>query len=675
MTLTIPTVTRAIALGLLLPICLACASTPQQTTPTDDGAEALFSTTGLFGPLSFSPDGRRVLASMDLDGAYRPTVISVETSGPEPRTLPVPGDDTAWAVRFFPADDRVLYRSSPGGSELDHLFVREPDGTLVDLTARLVDEAALARGVATEPVGFDRDGRHLWLAVNDRRPDAVDLHRVDLTHGRGYRGHRVFENDGAFAYDALSADGTWVALGETRSTRDRSVHLLHLPSGTLSALESGAGPGRVASARGFAFSPDGRFLFGSSDADRETSYLVRWEVDRGPEPRPPQVVIEPPAGPLAAVTEVALSAAGSTLAVLWDRDAATELALYRLTDREAPTLEPVPLPPGGEPAERDSLAFSPDGGRLAFLASTDRTARNLYTVDVGDGGATPPVRHTDTLSPALEPGELVASRPLSFRAADGLEIPGLLYLPPAASADEPVPAVVWVHGGPGGQSRHGFNPLFQYLVRAGYAVYAVNHRGSGGYGKTFASLDDRRHGEADLDDCVAARAALETTGWIDPDRVAIAGASYGGYLVLAALAFRPEAFDAGVDFFGPSNWLRTLGSLRPERESIRRALETEMGSLDDLERLEDMSPLFSAHRITAPLLVLQGAHDRRVLPAESSEIVERLRSRGVPTELVLFEDEGHGFVRRDNRIAAYRSMRRFLDRHLKVSTPRDAAAR
>ena len=662
----------------MLPALLACVFLagatggcgPESEPGSSLPAEAFFSITSISGPLSFSPDGSEVLATIDPNGIYNAYSISVagSSAGAPPRALTSSETDAVWAERYFPSDRRVLVRSSVGGSELDHLLVREPDGRLVDLTTAVA--GADAAGVASEVLGFTADGSTLFATMNDRRPEVMDLHAIDLTPGRGYPSRRVHENEGGFSYDAVSPDGSLVALGEVSSTRDRDLHLLEVASGTLRRLTSEREPGDEVEHRGLFVSPDGGHLYGTSDAGSETAYLVRWPLGAAAGESPlPETVLHPRSASMldrAGVLGAVLSPDGRRLAVLLDRNAATDLQIYELSPKPL-TLRPLHLPGldrfGGR-ADLGGLAFSPSGDRLAFYRSTDRTPRNVFTIALGPDGAETPERHTDNLDGQIDPFELVEGRPLRFRSR-GVEIPGILYVPKEASEERPVPAVVWVHGGPGGQSRHGFHPLAQYLAHAGIAVYAINHRGSGGYGKTFASLDDRRHGEVDLDDCVASRGALAATGMIDRERIAIAGAGYGGYLTLAALAFHPDAFAAGVDFFGPSNWLRTLRNGRSEREPIHRALEREMGSPDDAQRLRAMSPLFAADRITAPLLVLQGADDRHVLPAESEEVVEVVRQRGVPVEYVVFADEGHGFVRRENRVHAYRRMLAFLEEHLR----------
>ncbi|MDF1575336.1 MAG: S9 family peptidase [Bacteroidales bacterium] len=208
------------------------------------------------------------------------------------------------------------------------------------------------------------------------------------------------------------------------------------------------------------------------------------------------------------------------------------------------------------------------------------------------------------------------------------------------------------------------------MVNHGYAILAVNNRGSSGYGKTFYNLDNQRHGEDDLMDCVKAKEYLSELGYIDMDRVGILGGSYGGYMTLAALTFQPEEFAVGVDLFGISNWVRTLKSTPPYWEAFRKALYEELGDpfTEDSVRLYRISSLFHADQITKPLMVLQGANDPRVLQVESDEIVAAVKENGIPVEYLIFEDEGHGFVKKENQIEGYGKILEFLDKYLKGVT-------
>jgi dipeptidyl aminopeptidase/acylaminoacyl peptidase len=205
------------------------------------------------------------------------------------------------------------------------------------------------------------------------------------------------------------------------------------------------------------------------------------------------------------------------------------------------------------------------------------------------------------------------------------------------------------------------------MVNNGYAVLAVNNRGSSGYGKTFYQMDDLNHGEKDLQDCVEGKNWLAEQPEIDGDKIGIIGGSYGGYMTMAALTYAPEEFDVGVNLFGVTNWLRTLKSIPPYWESFRESLYKELGDpfTNDSIRLRQISPLFHTEKVTKPLIVLQGAQDPRVLQIESDEIVAGVKANGVPVEYVLFEDEGHGFVKKKNQIEAYSQVLKFLDKYLK----------
>lgn len=228
--------------------------------------------------------------------------------------------------------------------------------------------------------------------------------------------------------------------------------------------------------------------------------------------------------------------------------------------------------------------------------------------------------------------------------------------------------MVSVHGGPGGQSRQSYNPYKQYLINHGIAVLDVNNRGSSGYGKTFFKMDDRRHGEEDLKDVIAGKDWLMQQSYIDSTQIGIMGGSYGGFMVMRAMTHAPEEFAVGVNLFGVTNWLRTLKSIPPWWESFKVALYEEMGDPNtaDSVRLHGISPLFHADQVRNPVIVLQGAQDPRVLKVESDEMVEAIQAQGVPVEYVLFDDEGHGFVKKENQIEAYSSVLEFLDKYLRI---------
>ncbi|MFB3105364.1 MAG: alpha/beta hydrolase family protein, partial [Pseudomonadales bacterium] len=338
-------------------------------------------------------------------------------------------------------------------------------------------------------------------------------------------------------------------------------------------------------------------------------------------------------------------------------DARTAVTLTDLTTGK--TIDLPGLPPG----DLRSIRFPTDESQVALIVNADNSPSNVHVVDLGAGTSK---RLTDALNPAIDQSHLVSSEVVRYKSFDDLDIPGILYKPHGASADSPVPALVWVHGGPGGQSRKGYFATIQHLVNHGYAILAANNRGSTGYGKTFFHLDDRRHGEEDLQDIVYARAYLESLDWVDNDNVGVIGASYGGYMAVAALAFEPEVFDVGINIFGVMNWVRTLESIPPWWDEFKEAMYDELGDpAVDAERLRRISPLFHAENIVRPLLVVQGSNDPRALQVESDEIVAAVRANEVPVEYVVFPDEGHGFLKRENRIAASEAYVQFLDTYLR----------
>ena len=398
-----------------------------------------------------------------------------------------------------------------------------------------------------------------------------------------------------------------------------------------------------------AFDPTSKYLYYLTDEGGEFQYVKRYELATGKT----EVVEREPWD----VMYTYFSEGGKYRVTATNADARTVIKV-----REHATDRPVQLPklPDGDIT---GVTISPSEKLMAFYLNGDRSPPNLYVYDFATRKAT---RLTDSLNPEIDPADLVDSQVIRYKSFDGLPIPALLYRPHGASAENKVPAIVLVHGGPGGQARTGYKAQVQFLVNHGYAVLDVNNRGSSGYGKTFFTADDGKHGREPLWDCVEAKKYLISTGWVDPRKVGIMGGSYGGYMVLAALAFKPEEFAVGVDVFGVSNWVRTLQSIPPYWEAIRKSLYKEIGDpATQLEQLRASSPLFHADKIRRPLIVLQGANDPRVIKPESDEIVEAVRKNNVPVEYVVFDNEGHGFTKKANEIRANRAILEFLDKHLK----------
>lgn len=617
----------------------ACASTPAADLPPHQtySAAAFFQTTsygmGSSAGFGFSPDGSRILTWNDSSGVINAYALAIEGGAPQPLTAST--DNATFAVSYFPNDERVLVGADQGGNELDHLYVRERDGSLRDLTP--------GENLKAEFLAWRRGGGAFWITSNERDPQVFDLYEYDAT---SYQRRLVYQNPGMLIAD-ISRDGRWLAMVRPRTSADSDVFLVDLAGSSEPRLIT-EHTGNI-SYSVYEFTPDSAALIYATDEHGEFNQAWRYDLASGE--KTPLIAADWD------VMFVVHSPSGRYRVSAVNADASTEVTIL-----DTQTGRPVRLAgvPAGDLAQ---VRFNRDETRIAFTVASDTSPSDVFTAPLSTGVAT---RLTRALNPEIDERLLVEATVERYRSFDGLEIPGILYRPRTASPDNRAPAIVLVHGGPGGQSRRGYSAMIQHLVNHGYAVFAANNRGSSGYGKTFFHMDDRRHGEVDLQDIVYARRYLETLAWVDGERVAIMGGSYGGYMVAAALAFEPEAFDAGIDIFGVTNWERTLNSIPPWWEAFREALYDEMGDpATDAERHHRISPLFHAQNIRRPLLVIQGANDPRVLQVESDELVAAVRANSVPVEYVVFPDEGHGFLRKENRITAQEAYLRFLDQHLR----------
>ncbi len=369
----------------------------------------------------------------------------------------------------------------------------------------------------------------------------------------------------------------------------------------------------------------------------------------------------------------------------------------------------VPLIPRevlfGNP-ERMSPRLSPDGERLAYLAPKDGVLNvwvgpvggrpgedfepvtddrkrgirvcfwaedNMHIVYLQDeGGASfysydrknKSGEHLFDARPDLAGYDLARMEPVSFTSSDGLTIEGYLTLPPGTS-NGPLPMVLNVHGGPWVRDGWGYDPEAQWFANRGYACLQVNYRGSTGYGKSFLNAGNKEWGGRMHDDLVDAVGWAEDEGFADPGRVAIFGGSYGGYAALAGATFTPDLFRCAVDIVGPSSLITLINSIPPYWKPLLSTFHERVGNPETEEDfLKSRSPLFSVDRVRIPMLIAQGANDPRVKQAESEQFVAAMKDKGIDHEYLLFEDEGHGFARPENRLEFYAAAERFLVKHL-----------
>jgi len=603
--------------------------------------EQLLDTVSIQGA-SFSFDEKTLLFSSNRTGIDN--VNAVPIAGGAATPLTDSKNDTTLLVAAFPLDGRFLYTRDQSGNERNHLYVKQADGTERDLTPGEKLKARFA--------GWTHDGSGFYVETNERDERYFDLHLYDA---KSYARRLVYQDDVGYDLGAISDDGKWLAFSKARTTADSDMYLWSAATKEMKLVSKHEG---TATYEPSMFDPASRWLYYLTNDGSEFARVARYELASGR--------IEDVEKAAWDVEWTFFSYDGKYRVSAVNQDGRSVLHVF-----DGKTGASVPLPP--LPAgEISSVRVSRSETKLAFELDGDRGPNNLYVYEFG---AKAPVRLTDTLAKGIDPEDLVEPEIVRFRSFDGMEIPNVFYKPYPATPQTKAPALVWVHGGPGGQTRRGYSAAIQYLVNHGYVLLGINNRGSSGYGKTFNTADDHKHGREPLDDCVAGKKYLQSLPYVDPDRVGIIGGSYGGYMVLAALAFQPDAFEVGVDIFGVSNWLRTLQSIPKWWESGRLALYKEIGDPEkEPDYLREISPLFHADRIRRPLLVVQGANDPRVIKPESDDIVAAVKKNGAPVEYVVLPDEGHGFSKKANQITAWRAVLDFLDRYLKAR-PAKAAAR
>ncbi|ULC60815.1 prolyl oligopeptidase family serine peptidase [Flaviramulus sp. BrNp1-15] len=581
---------------------------------------------------SFSSDNTNLLVSSNRSDIYNAYTIPVK--GGQMTAITTSDSTSIFAESYFPNDNRILLSADGNGDEIDHLFVRELDSTIKDITPE--------KGAKSSFYGWSKDDNYLYYGSNKRDARFFDVYKLSITD---YSSQMIYQNNDGLNFSGMSDDENYFALSKSLNTNDSDLFLYDVKTKEMTKINENRSANSAQD-----FSKDNNTLYYTTDDGGEFSYLMAFDLST----KEKKKIIEKSWD----IMGSGFTSNGKYMLVYVNEDGKNAIEVL-----EAKTMNPIDLPDFGNKSIT-SVGFSDDEKWMRMYVGGSNSPSDLYTYNIETKEK---YKLTDVLNSAIDVEDLVTAKVIRFKSFDSTEIPAIYYLPHQASIDNKVPAMVWVHGGPGGQTRQGFSSLIQYMVNHGYAVLAVNNRGSSGYGKTFYKMDDKNHGEKDLQDCVEGKNWLAQQPEIDGDNIGIIGGSYGGYMTMAALTYTPEEFDVGVNLFGVTNWMRTLKSIPPYWESFRESLYLELGDpfSADSVRLKRISPLFHTDKVTKPLIVLQGSKDPRVLQVESDEIVAGVRKNGVPVEYVLFEDEGHGFVKKENQIEAYSRILKFLDEYLK----------
>jgi dipeptidyl aminopeptidase/acylaminoacyl peptidase len=583
-----------------------------------------------FAP-TFSPDVKHVALITDLGGV--PQVWIVPAAGGWPR-LVTTGNDPVSGVAWSPTSEWLALSVLPGGGLNAQIYVVRPDGTGL---RRLTDGGKENNGLGD----WTDDGRFLTMTSNRRRPETMDAYLLDPVSGRM---DLVAELNGVGGIQGVSRDGRRAVVGRLRSRGDNNLYLLDFLTRKEALLTPHEPPGLFFGK----ISPDGATVFLSSNKDRDLAAFARIRLDTAGVPGPIEVIAERSDAELDGFE---LSHAGHEAALVWNVAGRSELTFVDLrsgTSRPGPKL----------PAELlGNVTYSRDDRTLAITAFGAAAPVDVWLLD----RATASFRQlTNSSHAGVDLSQLVKPELVRYRAHDGLELSGWLYRPPGVRV--PAPYVLSFHGGPEGQERPSFRSDYQALLAQGIGVFAPNVRGSSGFGKRFVNLDNGELRFAGVRDIKSSADYLVQQGIADPARLGITGGSYGGYMTMAGVTEFPDLFKAGVNLFGIVNFATFFQQSEPWMAAISTVEYGDPATQTDL--LARLSPIHKLDRIQAPLMVQHGANDTNVPVVEAEQIVQSMKSRGVPVEYVLFPDEGHGWRKVPNRVRSITSMVEFFRRHL-----------
>lgn len=618
---------------------------------------------------SMSPDGREVAYLTNVTGTTQ--VWATLISSPKPVRLTNYEDNISF-VKWLGDGSGMIFGKAKGGDENTQFYWMDKFGERVKA---LTNDPSVRHnfGFATP------NGETIYYASNKRNRTFFDIYSMDLDSGVE---KLLYKQDGNNSVAAVNSDGSKLIVSRDgiEFSLDNNLYLIDIGTGKEQLLT----PHKDATQYGgVSFLPDGKSLVLASDEGREFYTLANMRLknaanssDWSDKNRELKFI----AGVANDVTGIAMSDSPSKIAFATNREGFSELWLQPIETDGKPLvtfftgkMEQIPLPAKGV---LGGLTVDRAQTTLVFSFSSATSSSEIWAYDM----ETKKLRQiTRSDYAGVSQQTFVEPKLIKYRSFDGLEIPAWYYEPsrrrdftltvgPKGSdklgvTKETVPVIVSVHGGPEGQSRPGFNPLFQYYISRGYAVLDLNVRGSTGYGKTYTHLDDVEKREDSVKDLAFAAEWLKTKGGADPKRIAVVGGSYGGYMTMAAITLYPDLWAAAVGTVAITNWETFLTNTSGYR---RRQREVEYGRLDkDIEFLRRISPIRKIDRIKTPLFVISGLNDPRVPYTEGEQMVNALKKRGAIVEYKLYNDEGHGISKLKNRLDLYPRVADFLDKYMK----------
>ena len=591
----------------------------------------------------FAGNSRRVVFITDITGVPQVWQVEAAPGGdgpgwPDQLTFEANRVQGVWCSPAQ-SDERLIYARDTGGNENAQLFMLAPS-TAGERNLTAGHEHAMHTFGA-----WSDDGSTILFAANRRDRGLFDVYIQPLDG----EPRLIWQNDtpGFLGSLKFSPDGRRAVVVRAESGSRHELWEIDLAGGNARRLAGGDEDARY---EGVHYAPDGRSLYVNTDRGLDLLYIARLDLET--------LALETVVAVNWDIQHLELSPDGRSLAYVINEDGQSRLCLFDVETGAIRNPPPFDASPGVVGWLDGRLRFALDSGSLLFAYSAATRTGDIYLWDLLSEHVTALTRsgHGGLPREQFSPPELI-----HYPTFDDRQIPAWFYRP-RQPRGERTPAIVIVHGGPEGQTQPFFTFLVQYYIASGFAVLAPNVRGSTGYGKAYGHLDDVRLRMDSVADVAYGAHWLKARPDIDGNRIAVTGGSYGGFVVLASLTTYPDLWAAGVDIVGISNFVTFLENTSAYRRAHR---EAEYGSLaHDREFLESIAPINHLDQIRAPLLVIHGANDPRVPLSEAQQLEAALRERGVPVELLVFDDEGHGIVKLKNKLVAYPRIVAFLDEHL-----------
>jgi len=585
-----------------------------------------------YGP-SFSPGGKRLSFITNITGVPQAWVVSVEGGWPDQVTFDT--ERVSEAI-FSPTSDHLVFSRDIGGNENAQIFLVNSDGS-GERKLTHADDAVHIFGA------WSKEGKQIAFTANRRDKSKFDVYVQNIDDEEA---QLVWENNlsGFLVITAYSPDASRLLVYLLHNSLNQDIFELEIQSGEIRKLTEHEGNIRYQFP---VYSSDGRSVYCACDKDRDLASLVRIDLDDLQHQFLGETNYE--------IEYVVASADGRRLLWTTNIEGANQINLMDLDTKQISQPTGLPI---GVLSSFSLPVFSPDNQQVAFSFTTPTRTSDIWIWDIEKDQLhlITQSSHAGIPTSSFKEPELI-----HYPTFDGLSIPAWFYRPDAKESDK-YPVVINVHGGPEGQSQPILDIVAQYFLSRGYGVFVPNVRGSSGYGKEYLALDNVKKRMDSVADLAYAVKWLETQPKVDTKRVAVAGGSYGGFMVLSALTTYPDLWAAGIDIVGISNFVTFLENTGAYRRSHR---EGEYGSLEhDREFLASISPIHQVDKITAPLMVVHGANDPRVPLNEAEQIVAALKARKVPVEFLVYHDEGHGLVKLKNKLDAYPKMADFLDKYI-----------